>query len=452
MLNVTEVHEEIHTENLLVVGVDVSKDKLDLYAEHTEPTEDRRYELDDQIRNQTAPIERIFEELADYAEEGGLEGLLVVCEPTGGYEENLMQTARRLGHEVAYVNGEHVANASVIESGDRGKTDPMDARVIAMVAEMDKTQEKRVLEGEHALLRELGRQYEAEDQAVVRARNRLHDMLGKLFCDYDKSKKFVFGSTGAAMAEVYGWNPYAIVEDGFETFRQKIKQEVKRVRESTLKELWTQVKCSTRQHMPSSQQNVLERRLRQLWADYKRHEGRKEEIATRMGELFEQLGRREEAPDRIDGIDIDGIDKALMGRLIAESGPLSDFDHWREVLHYCGLNLYERESGKYKGETKISKACPDCRRGRVGLGSARYWDRQPLRWFRERDRLPTTSSENAPKEPVTGKPWHGRCGSFARCFMVSPNPESLNPESPMIRPECRGVRVSTLWRVRSRVW
>ena len=33
----------------------------------------------------------------------------------------------------------------------------MDARVIAMVAKMDKTQEERVLEGEHALLRELGR-------------------------------------------------------------------------------------------------------------------------------------------------------------------------------------------------------------------------------------------------------------------------------------------------------
>ncbi|WP_272592079.1 transposase [Salinibacter ruber] len=33
----------------------------------------------------------------------------------------------------------------------------------------------------------------------------------------------------------------------------------------------------------------------------------------------------------------------------------SGFDHWWEVLHYCGLNLYERESGTHKGETKISK-------------------------------------------------------------------------------------------------
>lgn len=34
----TEVLQETHTENCLVVGVDVSKDKLDLYAERTEPT------------------------------------------------------------------------------------------------------------------------------------------------------------------------------------------------------------------------------------------------------------------------------------------------------------------------------------------------------------------------------------------------------------------------------
>jgi len=258
MPNVTEIHEEIHAQGRLVVGVDVSKDKLDAYGEHADPDSGTRTALSDQIPNQTAAIETMLNEWADYAEQNGLDGLLVVCEPTGGQEKRLMQTARRLGHETAYVNGEHVAKASVIESGDQGKTDPMDARVIAMVAKMDKTQEERALEGEHALLRELGRQYEAEDKAVVRARNRLHDMLDKLFYDYDKSRKFVFGSTGAAIAKVYGWNPYAIVEDaivedGFETFRQKIKQEVKRVRTSTLKELWTQAKQSARLHMPAEQ-------------------------------------------------------------------------------------------------------------------------------------------------------------------------------------------------------
>jgi len=124
MLNVTEVRQEIHTENLLVVGVDVSKDKLDFYAKHAAPTEGRRYELDDQIRNRTAQIEATLTELASYAEEKGLEGLFVVCEPTGGYEEELLQTARRLGHQTAYANGEHVSKASVIDPEsfrDRGR-------------------------------------------------------------------------------------------------------------------------------------------------------------------------------------------------------------------------------------------------------------------------------------------------------------------------------------------
>jgi hypothetical protein len=33
--------------------------------------------------------------------------------------------------------------------------------------------------------------YEAETEAVVRARCRLHDLLRKLFCDLEKGKKFV---------------------------------------------------------------------------------------------------------------------------------------------------------------------------------------------------------------------------------------------------------------------
>ena len=350
MLNVSTVEREVHTETRLVVGVDVSKDKLDLYADHTDPAESRRQELDGEVPNRSGEIESVLQELAGYAEEKDLEGLLVICEPTGGYEDQLLKTARRLGHETAYANGEHVSKASTIESGDPGKTDSMDARVIAMIGEMDKTQKERVLEGEHALLRELGRMYEAEDQAVVRARCRLHDLLRKLFCDLEKGKRFVFSNTGGAVAEIYGWNPQKIVDDGRERFRKKMKQKVKGVHEATLQALFEQAKRSVRQHRPSAEREVLEQRVRQLWADYTRHEERKEEIAEQMGELFKQLNRKGKAPDRVGG-----LDAAMMARLLAESGSLSDFDHWREVLHYCGLNLYERESGTYKGETKISK-------------------------------------------------------------------------------------------------
>jgi transposase len=119
MPNITEIHEEIHAQSRLVVGVDVSKNKLNVYAEHADPGSGTRAELNDQIRNQTTAIETMLDEWGDYANRNGLDGLLVVCEPTGGQEERLLQTARRLGHETAYVNGEHVAKASVIDPDGR---------------------------------------------------------------------------------------------------------------------------------------------------------------------------------------------------------------------------------------------------------------------------------------------------------------------------------------------
>jgi transposase len=119
MLNITNVRREVQIENLLVVGVDVSKDKLDLYAEHTDSAETHRQELDGELPNRNDQIEAMLRELEEYADEKGLGGLLVVCEPTGGYEDQLLETTRRLGHQTAYVNGEHVSNASVIDPDSR---------------------------------------------------------------------------------------------------------------------------------------------------------------------------------------------------------------------------------------------------------------------------------------------------------------------------------------------
>lgn len=90
----------------------------------------------------------------------------MVCEPTGGYERKLLRTARRLGHTTAYVNSEHVAKASVIESGDTGKTDPMDARVISMIAKLDKAQQQWILAGEYLLLREVGQMHDDEEKLL----------------------------------------------------------------------------------------------------------------------------------------------------------------------------------------------------------------------------------------------------------------------------------------------
>ena len=143
-------------------------------------------------------IEEKLRELSDYTDEHGLEGLCVVCEPTGGYDEELLRLARQQGHETAYVNTEHSAKMSSVESGDTNKTDPADARAMSLVAQVDRTQTHRALEGEYGLLRELGQMYEDEDRQATRARTRFHHVLKRLFCDYEKDADFLFDSTGTA--------------------------------------------------------------------------------------------------------------------------------------------------------------------------------------------------------------------------------------------------------------
>lgn len=361
MPNITQITREVNVDNLLVLCFDVSKDRLDGFAEHVDPSGQTVYELVDQCPNRVRAIERKIGEFAGYARQVGLKGLHVVCEPTGGHERKLLRAARRLGHTTAYVNSEFVAKASVIESGDPGKTDRMDARVISMIAKIDKTQEDRVLVGEYLLLRELGKIYHAENKLLVQAKNRIHDLLKELFCDYGKSKEFTFLRTGQAMMECYHWNPQRVVDDGFERFEKTIKREVKRVRRRTLEELWAQAQTSARQLLPGGYQKMLEERLAHLWADYQRHQERKDRLKEQMGALYRKLHSEEKVPDRIEQ-----LSWSMMGRIIGETGPLEDFDHWRQLLHYAGLNIRERKSGKYIGQNKITK------KGRPLLRKALY--------------------------------------------------------------------------------
>lgn len=349
MLNVEHVRQEINVHEHLIVSIDVSKDRLDGFATHrTGSSQQRQVEFN--LPNRTEAIEHQLGELAEYADDQNLQGLWVICEPTGGFERTLLRTARRLGHRTAYVNSEHVAKMSVVDTGDSNKTDRADARVISLVARLDRTQKDRQLTDEYALLRKLGQMYEHADSRGVQLRSRLNDQIQELFCDYGKRVGFLYESTGQAVMEVYSWNPHRIVADGYETFERQIRERVRGVEHATLEELWTQARSSARRVVPEAYLEMLEQRVRQLWDDYFRQRERKAEIQADIERLYRRLEDRGEAIPPVEQ-----LTRKQLGRLIGETGPLADFSHWRELLAYAGLKLRERDSGQYQGEIKITK-------------------------------------------------------------------------------------------------
>ena len=53
--------------------------------------------------------------------------------------------------------------------------------------------------------------------------------------------------------------------------------------------------------------------------------------------------------------EISGLSLFNLTRLLGETGPLDDFPGKKALLRYAGLNLRRRQSGTYKGRTRISK-------------------------------------------------------------------------------------------------
>jgi transposase len=97
---------------------------------------------------------------------------------------------------------------------------------------------------------------------------------------------------------------------------------------------------------------LQEQHLGQLIDDWMRQIQRKEEIIGKMVAILAQL--REEdphIPPPTSGV----ISEKNIARLLGETGPLGDFESWRMLMRYGGLNIRMRQSGKYQGQNKITK-------------------------------------------------------------------------------------------------
>jgi transposase len=335
-----------NSEKLVILAFDVSQDRLDLY------TIIRGRSMKRAFPNRILSIEWQLNLLSTAARQAGAEQVLVVAEASGGYQDPLFRAALRLGLKTALVSGEAVSKMRVVESNDTGKTDIKDPRVIHLLATLGKTLQHRILDESYELLREWNRIYEAADCGVVEAKCSIHKQIKTLFPDFDFTKDFLYGASGQALVKGFGANPYKIVAVTSERFARGMKRLAPRIRTRSIERLCEQARSSARTALRPRQVEVIETRLIQLWEDYERYLQRKEQARQVMEELYQAV--RKEDP-RLPAAQKGVITAFHLSRLVAETGPISDFSSWRKLMRFAGLNLCERRSGTYRGRTKISK-------------------------------------------------------------------------------------------------
>ena len=97
---------------------------------------------------------------------------------------------------------------------------------------------------------------------------------------------------------------------------------------------------------------MAEKQLDQLWRDLEWAERRCDEVGAELERLYDQARVLDpRLPDAWPGV----VSQLALARLVGELGPLSDFQGWRQLQRYVGLNLRERQSGQYVGQVRITR-------------------------------------------------------------------------------------------------
>ncbi len=344
----TKVNDQSKND-VLSIACDVCKSKVDYYSMNER--ENVQEQWTEAMNNQEASIRKELAELFDEACKRGYRTLKIICEATGIYHRRLLRIAREMGFYTALVSGEAVHKSQVIQSNDYGKTDQKDTRTIFLVSQHGKQLKDRDLRKRWQLLRQLNLNYERIEKELTQVKNRLHMALYELFCDLSFKKDWIFnGHASEEIAELYGLNPYRMILDGRSAFVGKLKR--RKVRTQTINRLWNDALQSSLFEQDVMYTDWLETEVRELYKTLKQLQDRQLRLRYRMtGELdaLHQLGELSIDPHN------GPIGPFMLARILAETGPLRDFKHHRALWKYAGVNICEKESGKMKGQDKLSK-------------------------------------------------------------------------------------------------
>jgi len=343
----TKVKEEkVNTKDEFLACYDVSGEELHFCSEYR--SAEKIYSIEDIVSNKTRVIKNHFLELVEISRKLGFKNIHVFCEPTGGYEKKLISVARKMNFKVSYVSGEATKKARIIESNDNSKSDIKDKNIILTLAQMSKILHCRQLPLAYSRLRLLGEYYDDAANSTMRIRTEISGVKLKLFPDFPFKCSYLYTKAGEVLIEKYGLNPFNITKYSWSSFWQRMKTHLKQPEKEKLLKLYRSA-VSAVIYISEAEASVSEKQLRWLWEAYQTSLKRKERLKTELCELYQTL------PEYRSLSKIKKVSDSLMARLIAETGPLSDFRNAKKILRYAGLNLRQRQSGKYSGLNKISK-------------------------------------------------------------------------------------------------
>ena len=343
------------TEKTLIIGIDIGSEM------HYARAFDRRgYEFSKKpfgFSNNEEGFALFSAWMEDIKDKHGMDTVIPGMEPTGHYWFNLGAYLQDNGMKPVHVNPHHVKKSKELDDNNPNKNDRKDPKVIAGLVKDGRYSTPYIPTGIYAEVRNLSNLRIQTQEQVTRIKNRIARWFSIYFPEY----KTVYGKpdaiSGMLVLKVAPL-PADIKELGVEGIvkiwrDQKLRAAGKKRAQTLL---------SVAEHSIGSQEAPASARIeiRDLIADY-------EKYSERLEELVEQIVLQMKEIPYIDKLlEIKGIGLKTVSVFAAEVGDISRFDSPKQLQKLAGLAIVSNESGKHKGESRISY------RGRKRLRYALY--------------------------------------------------------------------------------
>lgn len=348
------------TQKTLIVGIDIAKEKHVARA-----LDDRGYEFGKRLvfDNNITGFERLLKWALEKMEAHEKTNLILGCEPTGHYWLNLAYFAKAKEITFVVVNPMHVKKAKEFGDNSPSKTDTKDAFVIAQMIKDGRYAVPNLQEGVYAELRQgikIRGQLSGDHQII---KGRIDNWLDRYFPEFRTVFKDWSGKTAWYTLKHFPF-PQEITAMSAEDLLKQWKTAIQRaVGIKKAEQLWQKAESSVGLMVGM---RMAKRELQGLLRQYEQVEG---EIAKLDEEIEELLSGVQGAEEMIA---MKGVSTVTVATFFGEVGDIRNYKDPRQIQNLAGLTLRLHQSGKFRGQTKITK------RGRRELRKSLYLVVRPL--------------------------------------------------------------------------
>lgn len=348
------------TPSTLVVGIDIAKDKHVARAQ-----DDRGFEFGKRLifDNRIDGFEQLLKWISRIQEEHDKSELIIGAEPTGHYWLSLAYYLRAQGINFVLVNPMHVKKAKELDDNSPTKNDTKDARVIAQLVKDGRYSVPNLLDGIYAELREGIKLRDQLVKHLITIDNRIQNHIQRYFPEFNDVFKDWEGKTA-----LFTLREFPFPSD----IRQMTAEEVLAQWKTVIKR-GVGIKRATNLVEKAKKSVGIEIGLRfarkemhSLLDQYELYQSQLTELELEITEVLKEV------PGSKEMLKIKGLGPITIAIFFSEVGDITKYNHPQQLVNLAGLSLREHSSGKYKGQTRITK------RGRKKLRRALYLAIRPL--------------------------------------------------------------------------